>query len=134
MSSSAKFNIPDRIKSLILVKNLEKNIDEYEKQELAEIKPNLILGIGKYYSKRLKRKANIETIAGLAQFDPRNAKEIGVSQKLLEKWTLSASIIYRYAVGAEVPLSVHRVCIAGLGAPTARETQAPSLSHALYVI
>ncbi|MFX0086216.1 MAG: ADP-ribosylation factor-like protein [Candidatus Hodarchaeota archaeon] len=116
MSSSAKFNIPDRIKSLILVNNLEKHIDEYERQELAEIKPNLILGIGKYYSNKLKRKANIETIAGLANFDPRSAKNIGISQKLLEKWTLSASIIYRYALGTELPLSLHRVCIAGLGA------------------
>jgi GTPase SAR1 family protein len=116
MSSSAKINIPDRIKSLILLNDLEKHINEYERQELAEIKPNSILGIGKIYSNKLKRKANIETIAGLAKFDPRNAKSIGISQKLLEKWTLSASIIYRYALGTEVPLSVHRVCIAGLGA------------------
>ena len=96
-------------------KNLEKPITGYKREELAGLTTKSIIGIGKYYASKLKRKAGVETIADLAKFDFKEI-DLGISQKLLEKWTLSASIIYRFASSTEVPLSSHRVCIAGLGA------------------
>jgi len=97
-------------------KNLEKPITEYKREEIAGITTKAIIGIGKFYSKKLKRKAGVETIADLANLDLEKVAQLGISQKLLEKWTLSASIIHRFASSTEVPLSSHRVCIAGLGA------------------
>jgi len=96
--------------------NLKKPINEYKREEIAEFTTRSIIGIGRYYATRLKQKAGVETIADLAKLDHQMADRIGISKKLLEKWTLSASIIYRYASSTEVPLSSHRVCIAGLGA------------------
>lgn len=95
---------------------LKKPINEYKREEIAGFTTRSIIGIGRYYATRLKQKAGVETIADLAKIDHQMADQIGISQKLLEKWTLSASIIYRYASSTEVPLSSHRVCIAGLGA------------------
>ncbi|MFX0125695.1 MAG: ADP-ribosylation factor-like protein [Candidatus Hodarchaeota archaeon] len=116
MSSNVNNKFPDRILSLIKDKQLEKPVNEYNREEIAEFTTKTIIGIGKFYSKRLKREAGVETIADLANLDHKIADQIGISQKLLEKWTLSASILYRYASSTEVPLSLHRVCIAGLGA------------------
>ncbi|MFX1517987.1 MAG: ADP-ribosylation factor-like protein, partial [Promethearchaeota archaeon] len=96
-------------------RNLEKPINEYTREEIAGLTITAIIGIGKYYSTKLKQMAGVETIADLANLDFKEV-DLGISQKLLEKWTLSASIIYRYASSTEVPLSSHRVCIAGLGA------------------
>jgi GTPase SAR1 family protein len=96
-------------------KNLEKPVIEYKREEIAGLTTKAIIGIGKYYSTKLKRRAGVETIADLANLDLTEA-DLGISHKLLEKWTLSASIIYRFASSTEVPLSSHRVCIAGLGA------------------
>jgi GTPase SAR1 family protein len=115
LSSDAKNKIPDRIMSLIMDKNLEKPVIEYKREEIAGLTTKAIIGIGKYYSTKLKRRAGVETIADLANLDLTEA-DLGISHKLLEKWTLSASIIYRFASSTEVPLSSHRVCIAGLGA------------------
>ncbi|UCG02526.1 MAG: 50S ribosome-binding GTPase [Candidatus Heimdallarchaeota archaeon] len=116
MSSNANEKFPDRIVSLIMDKHLEKPVNEYNREEIAGFTTQSIIGIGKFYSTRLKRKARVETISDLAKLDHKMADQIGISQKLLEKWTLSASIIYRYATSTEVPISSHRVCIAGLGA------------------
>lgn len=116
MSSDAKSGIPDRIKSLIMDKHLEKSIDEYKRNEIAEITAKGIIGIGKYYAAKLKRKAKVVTIADLANLDSKIAAKLGISPKLLEKWSLSATIIYRFSSSTEIPLSSHRVCIAGLGA------------------
>ena len=96
-------------------KNLEKPMTEHTREEIAGLTTKAIVGIGKYYATKLRRKAGVETIADLANLDYKKA-DLGIGQKLLEKWTLSASIIYRYASSTEVPLSSHRVCIAGLGA------------------
>lgn len=115
MSSNAESEIPDRIRSLIMEKHLEKPIHDYTREEIASLTPKAILGIGKYYAAKLKRKANVKTIEDLATYDFKIAKKIGISPKLLEKWTLSASIIHRFATSSEIPLSSHRVCIAGLG-------------------
>ncbi|MHA2246343.1 MAG: ADP-ribosylation factor-like protein, partial [Candidatus Hodarchaeales archaeon] len=116
MSSISESKIPDRIKSFIMDVHLEKPFDEYKREEIAEFTTKTIIGIGKYYAAKLKQKAKVETIADLANLDLKIADEIGISQKLLEKWTLSASIIYRFSSSTEIPLSSHRVCIAGLGA------------------
>lgn len=116
MSNNAKTDIPDRIKSLILDNQLEKPINSYKREALREIPAKAIFGIGKKYFQKLKLKFDILTIADLAKFDPIKAKEVGISQKLLEKWTLSASIIDRFSLGTDLPISVQRVCIAGLGA------------------
>ncbi|MFX1283782.1 MAG: ADP-ribosylation factor-like protein [Promethearchaeota archaeon] len=116
MSSNAKNAIPDRIRSLIMDSHLEKPIYEYRREEISGFTSRVIIGIGKYYATKLKQKAKIETIADLANLDLKMADEIGISQKLLEKWTLSASIIHRFASSTEIPISSHRVCIAGLGA------------------
>lgn len=96
--------------------HLEKPLNEYDREEIAGFTTKAIIGIGKYYATKLKRKAGVETIADLANLDTKMLDQIGIGKKLLEKWTLSASIIYRYASSTEVPLSSHRVCIAGLGA------------------
>ena len=77
--------------------NLKKPINEYKREEIAEFTTRSIIGIGRYYATRLKQKAGVETIADLAKLDHQMADRIGISKKLLEKWTLSASIIYRYA-------------------------------------
>ncbi len=116
MSSIGKNKIPDRIKSLIMDGHLEKPIGEYKRDEIAGFTTKAIIGIGKYYAAKLRRKARVETIADLANLDQKMADQLGISQKLLEKWTLSASIIYRFSSSTEIPLSSHRVCIAGLGA------------------
>lgn len=116
MSSKSESKIPDRIKSLIMDVHLEKPFDEYKREEIAEFTTKTIIGIGKYYATKLRRKTNVVTIADLANLDHNKVDDIGISQKLLEKWTLSASIIYRFASSTEIPLSSHRVCIAGLGA------------------
>ncbi len=97
-------------------KHLEKSVNEYKREEIAGFTTRSIIGIGRYYATRLKRKAGVETISDLANLDHELADQIGISQKLLEKWTLSASIISRFATSTEVPLSSHRICIAGLGA------------------
>ena len=115
MSSKAESKIPDRIKSLIMDVHLEKPFDDYKREEMAEFTTKTIIGIGKYYQTKLRRKA-VVTIADLANLDHKKVDEIGISRKLLEKWTLVASIIYRFASSTEIPLSSHRVCIAGLGA------------------
>lgn len=95
---------------------LEKPINRYNREDLAGVTTKAIIGIGKYYAMKLKRRAKVSTISDLANLDPEISEEIGISRKLLEKWTLSASIIYRFSSSTEIPLSSHRVCIAGLGA------------------
>jgi small GTP-binding protein len=116
VSIHQKAKFPERISSLIMKKHLEKPIEKYERNDLANLTSKAIIGIGNRFAAKLKRKAGIETIADLVKLDYQNAEDIGISQKLLEKWTLSASIIFRYSSGVEVPLSSRRICIAGLGA------------------
>ena len=116
MSTNTVNEIPDRIRSLIVGIYLEKPIDEYPREEIAKLTPKTINGIGKYYATKLKRKAGIKTIADLATLDYTKAKELGISQKLLKKWTLSATIIHKFALSTEIPLSARRVCFAGLEA------------------
>ncbi len=95
---------------------LEKPIYEYPREEIANFTPRSIIGIGKYYAAKLKRKAEVKTIADLANLDYTRAEELRISRKLLTKWTLSATIIYKFATSTEIPLSARRVCVAGLEA------------------
>lgn len=114
MSTNPEFDIPDRIKSLILADQLEQSLTD--RKSLLNLSPRAIFGIGKNYSRKLKNKGKIHSIEDLANLNPDMAKDVGISRKLLEKWTLSASIISRYALGTELPLSTRRLCITGLGA------------------
>jgi GTPase SAR1 family protein len=114
MSTNPEFEIPDRIKSLILADQLEQTITD--RKSLLKLPPRAIFGIGKKYSRKLKQKAKIDSIEDLANFHSNKATDVGISQKLIEKWTLSASIISRYAQDTEEPLSTRRICVAGLGA------------------
>ncbi len=114
MSTNPEFEVPDRIKSLILTDQLEQSITD--RKSLLKLHPRAIFGIGKKYARKLKQKANIDSIEDLANFDLDKATDVGISQKLIEKWTLSASIISRFAQDTEEPLSARRICVAGLGA------------------
>jgi small GTP-binding protein len=113
MSKNAENDIPERIKSLIMSNHLEKPIKEYKAEELAELSPKAIYGIGSYYAAKLKRDANIRSIADLAILDSANSKRLDISSKLLEKWILSASIINNFSLGKEA-IASRRICIAGL--------------------
>jgi ADP-ribosylation factor-like protein 2 len=115
MSENAERGIPDRIKSLLVDDYLYKPIEEYKREELAGLTPKAIYGIGPYYAAKLKYKADIKSIADLAKIDSTFSRELNISPKLLEKWSLSASIIINFTLGTEV-IAARRVCIAGLSA------------------
>ncbi|MFX0174214.1 MAG: ADP-ribosylation factor-like protein [Candidatus Hodarchaeota archaeon] len=113
MSNNVERGIPARIKSLIMTDHLDKPINEYSKEELANLPPKVIYGIGSYYASKLRRNANIGSIADLAKLD--SSSDLGISSKLLEKWTIAASIIISFTLGVEV-MSTRRICLAGLSA------------------
>ncbi|MFW9854148.1 MAG: ADP-ribosylation factor-like protein [Candidatus Thorarchaeota archaeon] len=115
MQRNVEEDIPDRIKSLIMNKHLEKPIKDYTREELVNLSAQAIYGIGTFYAKKLRRKANVKTIAELAHLDITSSSELGIKPKLLEKWTLAASIIKDYVQGTGV-LTTRRICIAGLSA------------------
>ncbi|MHA1966958.1 MAG: ADP-ribosylation factor-like protein [Candidatus Hodarchaeales archaeon] len=114
MSINNEVEIPDRIKNLISVNDLENSITK--QKELLNLPLTRIFGIGKKYARKLKQKAKIASIHDLAKFDTNKASEVGISQKLLEKWAVAASIVYQFALGKETSVLTRRLCIAGLGA------------------
>jgi ADP-ribosylation factor-like protein 2 len=113
MSNNVDRGIPDRIKSLIMTNHLDKPFKEYNQQDLADLPPKAIYGIGPYYATKLKRKANVKSIADLVKLD--SSSDLGISPKLIEKWTIAASIIINFTLGADV-IATRRICLAGLSA------------------
>ncbi|MFX0050814.1 MAG: ADP-ribosylation factor-like protein [Candidatus Hermodarchaeota archaeon] len=113
MSNNVERGIPDRIKSLITIDHLDKPFTEYNKEELADLPPKAIYGIGPYYATKLKRQANVKSIADLAKLDL--SSDLGISPKLIEKWTIAASIIINFTLDTKV-IVAPRICLAGLSA------------------
>jgi GTPase SAR1 family protein len=88
VSRKAEEDVPERIKSLIMSKHLDRAIEDYKREELAALSVQSIYGIGSF---------------------------LGIKPKLLEKWTLAASIVHNFVLGTGV-VTTRRICIAGLSA------------------
>ena len=74
MSTSNELEIPDRIKSLISVNDLENSITE--QKDLLNLPPNTIFGIGKRYARKLKQKAKSLKQKNLNELKERDKSKI----------------------------------------------------------